>query len=170
MKVADVVPAFLAVCPNIGPAWQQYLESWGAEPERGHYNDAGVVAHHLMDSFECGDLSEFPAAFALLERCVDEGDEQAKELAIIGIIEDIQNIASHRSFGSGVFYEWLSPQSRSAWDELCESWRQVADAKGAGLLEWRPAQPSAPPPDPSEIQDPALRRMIESLYRRRDNG
>ncbi len=28
MKAADVVPAFLTVCPTIGPAWQQYLESW----------------------------------------------------------------------------------------------------------------------------------------------
>jgi len=41
MKVADGVPAFLTVCPTTGPAWQQYLESWGGEPERGHSNDAG---------------------------------------------------------------------------------------------------------------------------------
>ncbi len=166
MKVSDVVPAFLAVCPSIGPAWQQYLASWSGEPERGHYNDAGVIAHHLVDSFERGDRSEFPAAFALLERCVGERDEQTKDLAIIGIIEDIQNIASHRSFGPWVFYEWLGPQSRSAWDQLCESWRQVAEAKAAGVLEPPPDQPSTRPPDPSEIQDPALRRMIESLYRR----
>jgi hypothetical protein len=170
MKGADVVPAFLAVCPTIGPAWQQYLESWSGEPERGHYNDAGVVAHHIVDSFERGDLSEFPTAFALLERCVSDGDEQASERAVIGIIEDIQNIGSHRSFGPWVFYEWLGPQSRSAWDKLCESWRQVADAKAAGLREPRPDQPSAPQPDPSGIQDPALRRMIESLYRRDGGG
>lgn len=170
MNVGDVVPAFLSVCPSIGPAWQQHLEFSSSEAERGHYNDAGVVAHHLVNSFERGDLSEFPAAFALLERCFAEGDEQAKELAAIGIIEDIQNIASHRSFGPWVFYEWLGPESRAAWDELSESWQRVSEAKAAGLLEPRPDQPSAPPPDPSQIEDPALRRMIESLYRRRGSA
>ena len=108
--------------------------------------------------------------FALLERYVSDGDDQANERAVIGIIEDIQNIGSHRSFGPWVFYEWLGPQSRLAWDTLCESWRQVAEAKAAGLREPRPDQPSAPQPDPSEIQDPALRRTIESLYRRDGGG
>jgi len=170
MKVADVVPAFIVACPSISPAWQQYLEFWHGEPERGHFNDAGVVAHHLVDSFERGDLSEFPTAFALLERCLGDGDQQAKELAVIGIIEDIQNIASHRPFGPSVFYEWLGPQSRSAWDDLCDSWRRIAEAKAAGLLDSLPDQPSAPPVDSSEIEDPTLRRMIESLYRGESRG
>src|SRR5262249_20602787 len=145
----------LAACPSIGPAWEEYLESWGGDPDRGHFNDAGVVAHHLVDSFVRGELSEFPTAFALLERCVGDGDEQAKELAGIGVSEVLQNIASHRSFGPLVFYQWLGPRSRTAWDELCESWQKIAEAKAAGLLEPRSDQPSIPPPDPSEIQDPA---------------
>jgi hypothetical protein len=125
-----------------------------------------VIAHHLVDSLERGDLSEFPAAFAVLERCLLEGDEKAKELATVGIIEDIQNIASHRPFGPSVFYEWLGPESQAAWNELCEFWRKVAEAKAAGLPEPRSDQPPAPPPDPSQIEDPVLRRMVESLYRR----
>jgi hypothetical protein len=168
MTVADVIPAFLAACPKIGPAWQQHLESWGSESDRGDYNDSLVIAHHLVDSFERGDLSEFPAAFGVLERCFLAGDEKAKELATVGIIEDIQNIASHRPFGPSVFYEWLGPESQAAWNELCEFWRKVAEAKAAGLLEPEPRcdQPPAPPPDPSQIENPVLRRVVESLYRR----
>src|SRR5262245_39688685 len=167
MKVADVVPAFLAVCPRIGPAWENHLAFWDGEAERGHYNDVGVVAHHLVDSFQSGDISEFPAVFALLERCLVEGDEQVKELATIGVIEDIQNIASHRSFGPWVFYDWLGPESRAAWDELWVFWQHVAEAKAAGLLEQCSGQPSATQsPDPSQIQDPALRGIVEGLYRK----
>ena len=81
MKVADVVPAFLAVGPSIGTAWEQHVKFWASEPDRGHSNETrGVV--------------------------------------IVGIIEDIQNIASHRSFGPWVFYHYLGPQSQAAWDEL----------------------------------------------------
>ena len=93
------------------------------------------------------------------------GDEQAKELASIGVNEDIHNIASHRPFGRSVFYQWLGPESWAAWDELCESWRQVTAAKAAGLLEPARGRPSAPPADPVQIQDPALRRVVEQLYR-----
>jgi hypothetical protein len=97
VQVADLVPAFLAVCPRIAPSWQQYLDSWRGESQRAHYNDACVVAHHLVDRFEHSDLSEFPAAFALLERCLVQGDGQTKELAAIGIIEDIQKFVLQRT-------------------------------------------------------------------------
>lgn len=167
MRIVDVIPAFLAVCPSIGPAWQLHLEFWDGETDRGHFNDASVLAHHLVDSFERGDVSEFPAAFALLEHCLVAGDENVKELAAVGIIEDIQNIASHRTFGPSVFYEWLGPQSQCAWDELCKFWTQVAHAKAAGLLEPDGGQPSVQPPDLSQIENPALRRMVEQLYRTR---
>jgi hypothetical protein len=133
MTAAEVIPAFLDVCPTMRPAWQKYLDFWGGDPERGHYNDTFVVAQHFVDNFDRGDLSEFPAAFALLERCLAESDEKTRDLATIGIMEFIQSIASHRPFGPGVFYEWLGPRSRSAWDELCESWRQVAEAKAAAM-------------------------------------
>jgi hypothetical protein len=166
MKVAEVVPAFLAVCRNIGSAWREYLESWGGAADRGHFNDAGVIARYLVDSFERGDLSEFPAAFALLERCLIEGDDQAKELAVIGLLEDIQNVASHRSFGVVVFEPWLQPLSRTAWEELAESWRGVGSL--ADMLRTEAgAAPQSSMPDLDRIEDPELRRMLEQLYRKK---
>jgi hypothetical protein len=132
MTVTEVVPSFLAVCPRIGPAWDEHLQFWEGEPERGYFNDAGVVAQHLVDRFQQGDVSEFPAAFDLIERCLTEGDEQVKEVVILGIIEGIQNVASHRPFGMIVFRDWLKPSSRAAWDELCAFWDQVIKAKARG--------------------------------------
>ena len=166
MTDADVVPAFLAVCPAIAPAWQEYLASWGSETNRGHYNDAGVVAQHLVDSYERDELVEFPAVFAALERCFAEGDAEAQNLAAVGVVEGIQNVASHRPFGAEVFLPWLGPASRAAWDELCVFWGQVAAAKAAGLLGPSPGQPAPPVVDPADIQDPALRRMVEQMCRK----
>jgi hypothetical protein len=162
MTVADVVPAFLAVCPAIGPAWQEYLAFWGDQPDRGAFNDAAVLAHHIVDSYERGEVSEFPAVFAVLEACLAEGDEQVCNLVKVGVIEDIQNTASHREFGQSVFCQWLGPLSRAAWDEVNGWWEQLAETKAAGLLE----HPPSPVVDPGDVQDPALRRMIEQLYRK----
>jgi len=166
MTIAEVVPAFLAVCPSIGPAWQEHLDFWGDEPDRGNFNDAAVIAHHLVDGFERGETSELPAAFALLERCLTEGDGQVRNLVMVGVIEDVQNVSSHRPFGSDVFLGWLGPESRAAWDEVAGWWEKLAEAKAAGLLEPGPGQPASPVVDPGGVQDPALRRILAQLYRK----
>lgn len=166
MTTADVVPAFLAVCPAIAPAWRENLAFWGDETNRGYYNDAGVIAQHLVDSFGRGDLSEFPAVFAVLERCFAEGDADAQNLAAVGVVEGIQNVASHRPFGPDVFLAWLGLASRAAWDELCVFWDQVAEAKAVGLLGLPPGQPPTPVVDPADVQDPALRKIVEQVYRK----
>ena len=166
MTTADVVPALLAVCPAIAPAWRDHLAFWGDETKRGHYNDAAVIAQHLVDSFERGEVEEFPAAFAVLERCFAEGDAEAQNLAAVGVIEGIQNVASHRPFGPEVFLPWLGLASRAEWDELYVFWGQVAEAKTAGLLGPSPGQPAPPVVDPADVQDTSLRRIIEQMYRK----
>src|SRR6185295_7464142 len=155
VTVDDVVSALLSACPSIGPAWQEHLAFWGEVSDRGVYNDASVIAHHVVDSFERGDLSELPAVFAVLERCLIEGNDNVQNLVTVGVLEDIQNIASHRPMGPLVFYKWLGPKSQAEWIRLCEFWKQVADAKAAGLLEPRSGESSAPTVAPNDIDDPA---------------
>jgi hypothetical protein len=166
MNILDVVPAFLAVCPTIDEAWQDHLLFWGDELDRGDFNDVAVIAHHIVDCFEHENVSEFPAVFALLERCLVEGDDLVRNLAAVGLIEDIQNIGSHRSFGPWVFYEWLEPESRVAWNQLCSFWQQVSESNASGLLDSTSSQPNNPAVDPNDVQDPNLRRLIEQLHRK----
>jgi hypothetical protein len=66
-------------------------------------------------------MSEFPAAFAAIERVLNEGDQRARGIAGIGVLEDIQTIASH-SCGGDVFVEWLGPTSRVAWVQIAKMW------------------------------------------------
>ena len=166
MMIADVAPAFIAVCPTIDAAWRDYLAFWGDDTNRGYYNDASVIAQHLVASFERGELAEFPAAFALLERCFAEGNAEVQNLVAVGVIEGIQNVASHRLFGPQVFRPWLGSASRAAWDKLCDFWGKVAEAKAAGLLGPTSTQPASPIVDSGEIQVPDLRSFLEQMYRK----
>jgi hypothetical protein len=116
----QVMPLLLAACPGFEPKWQEHLAWWKGQ-ERGSYNDAAEFARYLVESYERGETDEFPAAFATLEKILNEGDENARGVAAVGVLEDIQTIASH-SCGADVFVGWLGQTSRAVWAEIEETW------------------------------------------------
>jgi hypothetical protein len=67
---------------------------WKGE-EAGAHNDAAEFARYLVESYERGETNEFPTVFVTLERILNEGDEEARGIATVGIIEGVQTVASH---------------------------------------------------------------------------
>jgi hypothetical protein len=59
------------------------------------YLDLAEFVHYLVYAYENGQLLEIEAGFNLLERLIAEGDSQTEEYAALGIIETLQNFASH---------------------------------------------------------------------------
>ena len=125
----QVVFLLLEACPSARPRWEEHLAWWKGE-DAGAFNDVAVFAHHIVDSYSNGLTDEYPAFFAAVERILEEGDEQARRLASIGALEDIQTISTHRTFGPAAFVGWLGPKSRAAWDEIDAVWR----AGGGSLM------------------------------------
>lgn len=62
----QVKPLLLEACPGFQPAWQEHLGWWKGE-EPGAYNNTSEFARYLVESFESGQTSEFPAAFSAIE-------------------------------------------------------------------------------------------------------
>jgi hypothetical protein len=118
----EVIPSLLAAAPGFQAAWQEYLKSWDRE-DRGIYTDAGEFAHYVVRSYADGNTAEFNAIFTTLETILREGDDTARDAATIGVLEDIQTIASNRPFGAAAFEGWLGPLSRQAWEEIDRLWR-----------------------------------------------
>ncbi len=52
-----------------------------------------------------------------------EGDDEVRDLVSIGLLEDLQTIASWRPFGMDVFLPWLGPTSLHAWNEILTMWK-----------------------------------------------
>lgn len=120
-KADDIVPLLLEACPEAKTKWQKHLEWWGSR-ERSYYNDMSVFAHHIVDSYKAGELEEFDAFFQALEKLLAKGNKKVKDLVAIGIIEDIQNIASYEEGGYQVFEKWLKPLTKDAWREVEKIW------------------------------------------------
>lgn len=118
---SQVMPLLLQACPGFQTAWQAHLAYWHGE-EPGAFNDASEFAQYLVDSYERGNTSEFPAAFASLETIFREGDQEARDVAAIGVLEDLQTIGSNHSCGADVFVQWLGPTSRVAWAQIQDVW------------------------------------------------
>ncbi len=68
------MPLLLEACPGFQPTWQAHLD-WCKDEEPGAYNNTSEFARYLVESFESGQISEFPAAFAAIEKILNEGDQ-----------------------------------------------------------------------------------------------
>ena len=116
-----IVPRLLEACPTARPAWNEHVAWWNSE-DRGIYNDVAVFARHVVSSLKCRDTREFDAFFGVLEDLLVTGDPDTRAVAVNGLIEDLQNIASHEPPGYQAFERWLHPTSRRAWADVERLW------------------------------------------------
>ena len=111
----------LHACPGFESAWTEHLDYWEGE-ESGEFNDVAEFARYLVQSYENSQTSEFAAAFAVIEKILNEGDEESRDIAAIGIIEDLQTIGSNHVCGAEVFKPWLGKTSTIVWQQIEKIW------------------------------------------------
>jgi hypothetical protein len=121
IDVADMFALLLQVCPDARPAWEEHCRDWPDDDMS--YLGVAVFAQHLVGCFRAGRVESLPGAFAAIERLIVDGIPQVRALSTIGLLEDIQNIASWEPFGNRVFRSYLGPASLAAWEEIEEMWR-----------------------------------------------
>lgn len=129
--LADACPSYRALHPGRPDAPDS--GDAGAEP----YDDLGEFAHHLVDLAASGEASEFPAVFRVVEQLLTEGDSETVSLVRTGLIEDLQNITSHRdvTVSADAFVPVLGPVAAEVWADLDEAWAAAgaaASSRGAG--------------------------------------
>jgi hypothetical protein len=119
----DVIPLLLEASPAFETVLREYHEDDGPEDEWLPYLDIGEFASYVVQLYADGQTSDFDAIFAALERLIEDGDEDTQGLAIVGVLEGIQNAASWQPFGPSAFVPWLKPKSRTEWDHLDKLWK-----------------------------------------------
>ena len=137
----------------------------------------GTFASHVVHLFEATRDEELRPAFELVEDLIASGTEAEKHAAVVGFLETVQNVASHRDFGDKAFEPFLGPKSQAAWAELNVQWKGkmtlaevVASETGAILRPpwwqfWKRRKERTPRELLEEVQDPELRRIIEQITR-----
>jgi hypothetical protein len=135
------------------------------------------LASHVVDLFQTGHGDEVPPAFDLTEHLIQFGQEADRDAAILGFLEAIQNVASHRSLGASVFEQYLGPESRLAWAQLDEVWKGKNDLAEVLAAEtgvrlrprwwqfWRKRDRRTPKDLLSQVENPELRQILEQITR-----
>jgi hypothetical protein len=108
--------------PEFRPRWEKHLNSWNGEPA-GTYIDIAQFVHFVVeDLYPSGKTEEIQRVFDLMEQWLENGNENVRQLVIIGFFEDLQNVASWHSFGRQAFIPFLRLRSREAWDDIEKIW------------------------------------------------
>ncbi|MDQ5824519.1 MAG: hypothetical protein M3441_09975 [Chloroflexota bacterium] len=121
IQPTEIIPTLLLICTGFKPTWEEHLGYWKGE-EAGIFNDSAQFVHYLVDTYEQGDAETLYSAFETIEKFMVEGTEETKQITIVGILETLQCYASHRSYGEGVFVQYLGPNSTVYWHELENIW------------------------------------------------
>ena len=132
---------------EIHAAYPEFVQQGRADME--HF------ARFVVEKYESGEREALTPAFSIMEVGLVEGDPGVRDEIVVGFLEGLQNIASHRPYGAVVFREYLGERSREAWEELNVTWQDkhslaevVADETGASLRPpwwpfWRSRQSAA---------------------------
>jgi hypothetical protein len=164
----EAFETIIATLPDFQPRYETFLADWQGE-DTPWYLAMGELAHYIVESYEQANTAQYQQLFSAVEHVLQKGDSEIKNLIWVGLLEDIQNIASHRRFGPDVFRKWLGPQSLIAWDEVNRGMQKVAEwasqqhrddqpSGGAGKIDLEAAL--------SQVENPELRRIIEQMYRK----
>lgn len=163
----EAFETIIATVPDFQPRYQEFLANWQGE-DTPWYLAMGDLAHYIVESYEQGNTAQLQKLFSTVEGVLQNGDAEIQNLIWVGLLEDIQNISSHRSFGQDVFRVYLGPRSLIAWDEVNRGMQKVAEwasqqrrddhSGGKGNIDLDATL--------SQVENPELRRIIEQMYRK----
>jgi hypothetical protein len=121
----QMIPLLLVNCPGFRPRYEELLSSWAPDVP-GIYTEVSEFARYLADASKQGQVDDMlQTAFETLERFVTEGDAETQEVAVMGLLEDIQNLALREEFGLQAIEPSLGPLSLKAWNGLNDFWHAV---------------------------------------------
>jgi hypothetical protein len=164
------VEKIVSAAPGFRKRWDEFLEEWKAERPLPWYLAMSELAHYIVDNYAHGATNEFRELFATVESLLNDSDPELENLIAVGLFEDIQNVASHRSFGAVPFRQWLGPRSLVVWDQVDAFTLRVAawtaEQKPRWWQFWRRRSGFDAAKALSQVKNPELRKIIEADFRK----
>lgn len=133
----ELIPRILDRIPEFRERWDEHVQYWEGN-DAGIFNDLAEFSHFVVEEFTAGKTEVVVRVFELCEEVLREEDYRLTGYIAIGVLETIQNIASHTDEGYVVFEPFLGPLSLKAWREIEVLWEgkeSLADVVRAELAD-----------------------------------
>lgn len=151
---SQIIPLFLKACPSFYPIWKKEHHEWdkitsdsASEEYRAYYPHITRFANHIVNLLNNDQIDEFPKIFKVVEKILQDGDQESKELMVVGLIEDLQSLLSHPpsehsfirnpevkmlihasnrgSIDDRRLYRWLGPKTKKAWVDIRKAFDEI---------------------------------------------
>ena len=122
----QVEALMLNACPSFVEnqdrlAWHS---DWDEEADPPLYLLGADFVRHLTALNAMGNRNDFPAVFQVIEDLHTQGDHYVRELATVGLLEDLQNTSQHPEGSKPEdFIPYLLPVSKWWWEEVELFWQ-----------------------------------------------
>jgi hypothetical protein len=104
IRYLDVVPMLRAASPS----FDHSADAAAAHPDDGEFVTVGAFVEHLIGLAIDGSTDSFPAVFDVIERVLADGDLEARNLVVGGLLDDLTNPDLFRRYA-------LQPRDFAAW-------------------------------------------------------
>jgi len=130
----DMFSSLLEVLPAFTPQWEAFVAHWTPEPGKEdsirtgrlpQYLLLGDLAKYLCDLLEAGETEDVAKALAVAERWITEGEHYVHEAAIVGLLEDMQNVCQRRKIPEENFLALMGPEGQFWWAKLNGFWNKT---------------------------------------------
>jgi hypothetical protein len=105
--------------PDFGDLWIKYLETAIDDEEGEKYITLYLVAtefsKYIINLFIGYEIDKLRKAFSEVELMASNSSEYVSEVALVGFIESILSLRSHKGIPLNAFDAWLGENSKKFW-------------------------------------------------------
>ena len=123
----EALELLVSSLPNIEEEWSSYLQNEYGQvfisANRLHYLDVAAIGRIVVKRIKNGEEEGLKEFFEAVENIITFGDEESKQLIIVGLLEDLQNISGSEGIDYYTnFNQWLKSETKKEWDFLIYIW------------------------------------------------
>lgn len=131
----QMMQIMLDACPSFREHWDLFYKVDAADPTESNeglpdrlplYLAMHDLARHIACKLDCGETSQLPAVFEVVERWIVEGCETVRLVAISGFLEDLLLPQIYVVASPKDFLRWVGPRTYKWWVEASGFWDRLA--------------------------------------------
>ena len=117
IRSEQMIPLFLEACPGFQLIWKRHVvQTMNGSGGNATQNPvSAVLAEYLVSHVTRGYFKEIPAALAVTEKLLADGDEETRIRTEASIINPLQQ-ATFQSRRETPMCQWLGPRTQEVWD------------------------------------------------------
>ena len=120
IRPEQIIPLFLEACPGLQPTWARYvIQTMNGKAHSFQQNPMfEVVFPYILGHVKRNYFKEIPAAFAVIETLLSEGDEETRILVETDMLIPLQAAIVRSPQTALMVPQWLGPRAQEVWEVI----------------------------------------------------